>query len=107
MGYLDLVIYPQTGELLTNLHVRAHHLKTTNMTDSGSFIKVPTPEEEERMRKAATESQRKREEARKKREQEQEEARRKQEEEAARKKQVERSRRKKRPERSRIGFSEA
>lgn len=38
------------------------------MTDSGSFIKIPTPEEEERMRKAAEESQKKREEAQKKRE---------------------------------------
>ncbi|GAB7357567.1 hypothetical protein MBLNU459_g0078t1 [Dothideomycetes sp. NU459] len=36
----------------------------------GNFIKVPTDEEESRMRKAAEESQRKREEARKKREME-------------------------------------
>jgi hypothetical protein len=38
------------------------------MTDSGGFIKIPTAEEEERMRKAAEESQKKREEAQKKRE---------------------------------------
>ncbi|CAG9956907.1 unnamed protein product [Clonostachys rosea f. rosea IK726] len=38
----------------------------SNMTDSGSFIKVPTSEEEERMRKAADEARRKREESRKK-----------------------------------------
>ncbi|KAJ3549631.1 hypothetical protein NM208_g404 [Fusarium decemcellulare] len=43
---------------------------SSNMTDSGGFIKVPTPEEEERMRKAAEDSQRRREEARKKREME-------------------------------------
>ena len=42
------------------------------MTSSDGFVKVPTDEEEERMRKAAEESQRKREEARKKREMERE-----------------------------------
>lgn len=45
-------------------------ISSSNMTDSGSYIKVPNDEEEERMRKAAEESQRKRDEARKKREME-------------------------------------
>ena len=33
------------------------------MTSSGSFVKIPTDEEEERMRKAAEDSQKRREEA--------------------------------------------
>ncbi|KAK2804332.1 hypothetical protein FQN50_006623 [Emmonsiellopsis sp. PD_5] len=41
-----------------------------NMTESGGFIKVPTDEEEEFMRKSAEESQKRREEARKQREME-------------------------------------
>jgi hypothetical protein len=40
------------------------------MTSSGSFVKVPTDEEEERIRKAAEDSQKRREEAKKKREME-------------------------------------
>ncbi|KAH7317228.1 hypothetical protein BKA65DRAFT_557427 [Rhexocercosporidium sp. MPI-PUGE-AT-0058] len=40
------------------------------MTDNDGFVKVPSDEEEERMRKVAEESQRKREAARKKREME-------------------------------------
>lgn len=43
-------------------------VRGSTMTDSGSFIRVPNAEEEERMRKAAEASQKKREEARKNRE---------------------------------------
>ncbi|KAI9710766.1 MAG: hypothetical protein M1820_002599 [Bogoriella megaspora] len=57
-----------SDQLYHHIHSTASEHLNVNMTESGSFIKVPTDEEEKRMREAAEASRQKREEAKKQRE---------------------------------------